>query len=67
MKKINRPMDSHATCSPPAPPRAPGQRFWSRHPPEELRHQTHYPSMPGSEPAAYHSLCALVSGKHANK
>lgn len=54
------------TCFPPAPLRAPGQHFWSLHPPEGLPRQTHYPSRPGSGPAAYHSLYALVSGKHAH-
>lgn len=54
---------SHVICSPPAPPPAPGQHFWSPHPPAALPHQTHYPSKPGSGPAAYHSLCALVSAE----
>ena len=51
------------TCSPPAPPHAPALRFWSLHPPEGLPRQTRCPSRPGSEPAAYHSLYALVSGE----
>lgn len=57
---------SHVTCFPPAPLRVPGRHFWSLHPPEELPRQTHYPSRPGSAPAAYHSLYALVSAKHTH-
>lgn len=51
----------HVTCSPPAPPPVPGRRFWFLRPPGGSPRQTHYPGRPGSEPAAYHSLCASVS------
>lgn len=47
--------------SPPVPQLSPEQQFWSLHPPAVSQHQTRYPGMPESEPAACRSLCALAA------
>ena len=60
---------SRGTCSPPAPPPAPGRRSWSQRPPAGRPRRTRCPGTPGSAPAACRSPCASVSGgrKHTHR